>query len=247
MDPVAFTVFGWSVRWYGILLTLGILAGIIVVTRLARKRGLNEDNIWTMILWAIPVCVLCSRIYYVIFQWEHYAGKGLGEILAIWHGGLAIHGTIIGGILTVIICCRYYKMNFFEVTDCFAPGLILGQAIGRWGNFANGEAHGTVTDLPWAINVDGAMVHPTFLYESLWDLGIFILLMALFKKDKERGNLILIYLMLYSVGRFFIEGLRTDSLMIGPLRQAQVISIVLFAIGLLIYLYKKYRERKTNP
>lgn len=245
MNPVAFTVFGWPVRWYGICLTLGILAGVIVATRLAKKRNLNDDHIWTMILWAIPVCVLCSRAYYVIFQWDYYAANP-GEIIAIWHGGLAIHGSIIGGIITVFICCRYYKMNFLNVADCFAPALVLGQAIGRWGNFFNGEAHGTVTDLPWAINVDGAMVHPTFLYESLWDLAIFALLLFLFKKDKEKGNLIFIYLMLYSLGRFFIEALRTDSLMIGPLRQAQVISIALFAVGAICYLYRKYQTGKKK-
>lgn len=245
MNPVAFTVFGWPVRWYGICLTLGIIAGVIIATRLAKEREIDEDHIWTMILWAIPMSVIGSRIYYVIFQWPHYAGN-LGEIFAIWHGGLAIHGTIIAGALTVIICCKYYKLDFFKVADCFAPALILGQAIGRWGNFFNQEAHGTVTNLPWAINVHGEMVHPTFLYESLWDLGIFIILMILFKKRRQEGNLILIYLMLYSVGRFFIEGLRTDSLMIGPLRQAQVISIVLFVGALLIYLYRQRRAARKS-
>ncbi|MEG2638164.1 MAG: prolipoprotein diacylglyceryl transferase [Clostridiales bacterium] len=245
MNPIAFTIGGWPVRWYGILIATALLLGVFLATYLGKKRGLNEDNLWTMVLCAIPVAVIGSRIYYVIFEWSHYADN-LWEIFAIWHGGLAIHGTIIGGTLAVICCCLYYKMDFFEVGDCFAPALVLGQAIGRWGNYFNGEAHGYATDLPWAINVDGVMVHPTFLYESLWDLGIFILLMVLFKKNKQRGNLVLIYLMLYSVGRFFIEVLRTDSLMIGFLRQAQVFSITLFVVALAVYIYRNFYKAKKG-
>lgn len=245
MNPVAFSFFGWPVRWYGIFISVGILLGILIAIRVARKRGLDEDTMWNILLWAIPVSVLSARLYYVIFEWQNYVGN-FGEIFAVWHGGLAIHGAILGGILTVVLCCRHYKWDFFIVADCFAPGLILGQAIGRWGNFVNGEAHGYATNLPWAINVNGEMVHPTFLYESLWDIGIFILLVVLLKKDKEKGNLFLIYLMLYSVGRFFIEMLRTDSLMIGFLRQAQVISLVLFAAALVIYLWRKKKQPKAE-
>lgn len=237
MDPVAFTVFGWPVRWYGILIALGLFCGIFIVTHLAKKRGLNEDHVWSVLLVTIPCAVIGARLYYVIFQWEYY-GFDLGKIVAVWHGGLAIHGAILGGILAVFLTCRHYRMSFFTMADCIAPGLVLGQAIGRWGNFINGEAHGYATNVPWAIEVDGEMVHPTFLYESLWDLAIFFVTLYFFRKTKREGNVFLLYLMLYSLGRFVIEGFRTDSLMIGPLRQAQVISIVLFSIALALYLWR---------
>ncbi len=235
MNPVAFTIFGWPVRWYGILIALGLLIGIFIVTRLAKQRGLNEDHVWTVLLAAVPCAIIGARLYYVIFQWENY-GFDLGKIVAVWHGGLAIHGGILGGILAVFLVCRHYRMSFGSMADCFAPALSLGQAIGRWGNYINGEAHGYATDLPWAIEVNGEMVHPTFLYESLWDLAVFFVTLFLFKRAKRNGNIFLWYLMLYSVGRFIVESFRTDSLMVGPLRQAQVISIVLFVVALVIYL-----------
>ena len=245
MDPVAFTVFGWSVRWYGVFIALALLIGILIATRLAKKRGLNEDHVWTVLLVTVPCAIIGARLYYVIFQWEHYRFD-LGEIVAIWHGGLAIHGAILGGILAVFLVCRYYRMSFGSIADCFAPALALGQAIGRWGNFINGEAHGYATNLPWAIEVNGEMVHPTFLYESLWDLMVFFVTLFLFQRAKRNGNVFLWYLMLYSIGRFIVEGFRTDSLMIGPLRQAQGISIVLFVVALVIYLWGLWKQKGNS-
>ena len=246
MNSVAFTVGSWPIYWYGILISAAFIIGIFLVQSLAGKRGYDMDHLWTIFLILIPCAVFGARLYYVIFSWDMYgyADDPL-RILQTWKGGLAIHGGLLAGILVILIACRKYRMDFFGVLDCFAPAVALGQAIGRWGNYFNGEAYGSVTTLPWGIHVaaDQELHHPTFLYESLWDLLVFILLMVLFKKSKRSGNVVLIYLIAYSVGRFFIEGLRMDSLMIGPFRQAQVLSVCLIIIAGAILVY---RNRKMN-
>ncbi|HMM07426.1 MAG TPA: prolipoprotein diacylglyceryl transferase [Clostridiales bacterium] len=247
MNSVAFTIGSWPIHWYGILISAAFIIGVFLVQFLATKRGYDIDHLWTIFLLLIPCAVVGARLYYVIFSWDTgmYADDPL-LIFQTWRGGLAIHGGLLAGILVIFIGCRKYQMDFFGVLDCFAPAVVLGQAIGRWGNYLNGEAYGSVTTLPWGIHVaaDQELHHPTFLYESLWDLLVFILLMALFKKSKRNGNVVLVYLIAYSVGRFFIEGLRMDSLMIGPLRQAQVLSVVLIVIAGAILLY---RNRKASP
>jgi len=225
MDPIAFTIFGVSVAWYGILISLGILSGIAVATYRAKKEGLYNDVIMDLALVAVPVAIIGARLYYVIFSLDYYR-ENPGQILNIREGGLAIHGAIIGGVLVGYLFCRYKNIKFWTLADICAPSIILGQAIGRWGNFVNQEAHGGPTNLPWAIEVDGVMVHPTFLYESLWNFGAFCFLMYYSKKKKYNGNIFILYLILYSIARFFIEGLRTDSLMFGSFRVAQLISIV---------------------
>lgn len=238
MDPVAFTIGSWPVYWYGILISAALLIGVFLAQHLAKVRGYDIDKLWTVLLITIPCAVIGARLYYVIFSWDMYAGDFM-KIFQVWKGGLAVHGGILGGALAVILTCRHYKMDFWGVLDCIAPALALGQAIGRWGNFINGEAYGSVTTLPWGIHVpdDPYLHHPTFLYESIWDLGLFIALMVLFKKFKRTGNVTCVYFIVYSVGRFFIESLRTDSLMIGPLRQAQMISLglILGASAVLIW------------
>ncbi|ABR49040.1 prolipoprotein diacylglyceryl transferase [Alkaliphilus metalliredigens QYMF] len=224
MDPIAFTVFGIPVAWYGIIISLGIFLGIVVATIRAKREGLYDDVIIDLALVAVPVAVLMARLYYVLFSLDYYMANP-GSILRFRDGGLAIHGGIIGGVLIGYLFCRYKRIHFWQLADITAPSLILGQAIGRWGNYINQEAYGTPTDLPWAIQIDGVMVHPTFLYESLWNFIVFFGLLYYTKKRKYKGQIFLLYLILYSIGRFFIEGLRIDSLMIGPLRIAQVISI----------------------
>jgi len=239
MDPVAFEIFGIAVRWYGILISLGMLLGIIIAYFEAKRLGYNPDDIIDLALWAIPAALIGARLYYVIFQWEYYKGDIL-RILNTREGGLAIHGGIIGGVLAGYLFTRIKKMSFWKTADIVAPSIALGQAIGRWGNFINGEAHGGPTDLPWGIIVDGVKVHPTFLYESLWDFGLFIFLMLLRKKKKFQGEIFLLYGIIYSAGRFWIEGLRTDSLMFMGMRVAQLISILTIVVfGLLFYLNKK--------
>ncbi len=245
MNPVAFEVFGFKVMWYGILIALGVILGTAVGIREAKKRGYDEDTIINLMLVAVPAALVGARIYYVIFSWDIYRDDPISA-LNFREGGLAIHGGLIGAVLASLIYCKVKNLRFWKIADIMAPSIILGQAIGRWGNYANQEAHGGPTDLPWAITIDGVKVHPTFFYEFLWNIIVFAFLMKYrSKKIKFEGQIFLMYLMLYSVGRFFIEGLRTDSLMIGPLRTAQLISVLIILVSAAVY-YVKSRNSKEN-
>lgn len=247
MDRVAFTIFGIDVMWYGILMAIGMILGTLIALKEAKRVGIKEDNILDLAIIAIPVGLICARLYYVIFNWEYYASNP-SQVFNFRGGGMAIHGALIGGVLAGYLFSRYKKINFFKLADTVIIGMPLAQAIGRWGNFINKEAHGGPTNLPWGIMVDGVKVHPTFLYESIWDFGIFVFLWMFRKKKSYEGQIIVLYAILYSLGRFFIEGLRTDSLMIGPLRMAQVISLVGVIGGLIahIYLSKKIKTNRQN-
>lgn len=239
MDPVAFTIFGLEIRWYGILIASGVLIGTILAIREARRIGLNEELILDLLIWAVPICLIGSRVYYVIFNWDLYKDNPI-EALNIRHGGLAIHGTIIAGIIVAVIFTKIKKINFWTLADICAPSLILAQAIGRWGNFINQEAYGRPTDLPWGIVVNGVKVHPTFLYESIWNFLVFLFLIWYRKnKKKEEGEIFLLYLSLYSFARFFIEGLRIDSLMLGRFRVAQIVSIIGFFVPAIIFYMRR--------
>jgi prolipoprotein diacylglyceryl transferase len=240
MDPIAFEIFGMGIRWYGILISIGLVLGVVIAMRESIREGLDENMVLDFVIFAVPVAVLCARTYYVLFNLSYYDGD-IMKMINIRQGGLAIHGAVIGGVITAIVYTRYKKIKFWKLADICAPGLILGQAIGRWGNFINQEAYGRPTDLPWAIHINGVGVHPTFLYESLWNLMIFIFLMAIRKKKKFDGQMFAVYMMLYSFGRFFIEGLRTDSLMIGDFRVAQLLSLALIVVGTGIY-YSKSKK-----
>lgn len=247
MDRVAFTIFGIDVMWYGILMATGMILGTYLALKEAKRVGILEDDVLNLAIFAIPAGVLGARLYYVIFNWGFYS-QNPSQILNFRGGGMAIHGALIGGILAGLIYTRLKKINFFKMADIALIGMPLAQAIGRWGNYINGEAHGGTTNLPWGIMVDGVKVHPTFLYESIWDFGIFIFLWMFRKKKKYEGQVAVYYIILYSLGRFFIEGLRTDSLMIGPLRMAQVISLVGVIGGIIahIYLSKKNNNKKEE-
>ena len=246
MNPVAFTLFGLEVRWYGIFIATGALLAIFFAEKLIeRNPRVPKEAAVDVSIFALPLGILGARTYYVLFEWQYYSAH-LSEVLAIRNGGLAIHGGLIGGSLAIFIYCRTKKISFFELLDMLAPGVVLAQGIGRWGNFMNGEAHGGVTTVPWAINVGGQMVHPTFLYESMLDVGIFLFLyFYLSKKRRFSGELAGAYMILYGIGRFFIEGLRTDSLYIGPLRTAQVVSIIGIALGILL-LFVQSKSKKTG-
>lgn len=243
MDKVAFTIFGIDIMWYGVLMSLGMILGSLIAMKEAKRVDLKEDDILDLAIFAIPLGLLGARLYYVLFNLDYYL-ENPSQILNFRGGGMAIHGALITGFLTGYIFCKIRKLDFFKMADTVILGMPLAQSIGRWGNFINQEAHGGPTDLPWGIMVDGVKVHPTFLYESIWDLGIFIFLVMFRKNKKYDGQVLFYYISLYSLGRFFIEGLRTDSLMIGPLRMAQVISLVFILCAILghLYLSKKSKE-----
>ena len=242
MDPVAFTILGRDIRWYGILIAGAVLIGALLAMRESKRKGLNEELLIDFLLFAIPTAIVGARLYYVIFSWDYYSNNP-GQILNIMGGGLAIHGAIIAGVIVAIIFTKVKKISLWKLLDIVAPSLVLGQAIGRWGNYANQEAHGGPTDLPWGIMIDGVKVHPTFLYESIFNIMIFVFLMWYRKKSKIDGEIFLLYFSLYSLGRFFIEGLRTDSLMLGSVRVAQLISVLVIIICVII-LYN--RRKKVN-
>lgn len=255
LNPIAFNLGPFAVHWYGIFIASAVLIAVFLSVKEGRKRGIDPDNIYDMILWTLPVAIICARIYYVVFQWQYYS-QHLNEIIKIWDGGIAIYGALIGAAVVVYLYCRSKLISVWAMLDVIAPTVIMGQGIGRWGNFMNQEAFGNITSLDFLkslhlpsfiINqmyIQGFYRQPTFLYESLWDLLGFVLLMNLRHINKffKRGEVVLSYIIWYSFGRFFVEGMRTDSLMLfGGIRVSQMLSIVLFvgAIALIIYRRKK--------
>jgi len=253
MNPVAFYVFGLSIRWYGILIGTGMALAMILANYTCKYRGINYDSFTDIMLISLPIGIIGARLYYVAFDFSNYKNN-LISILDIRGGGLAIHGGIIFALISAFIISKHKKMSFLKMADAAAPPIIIAQAIGRWGNFFNSEAHGGpvsydfIKNFPYFIqqgmHIGGIYYHPTFLYESLWDFIVFIILIIILRKSKKVGIVFFTYIGLYSIGRFFIEGLRTDSLMFGSIRIAQLVSLcgVLIWIGFLIFI--KY---KTKP
>lgn len=244
-NPIAFSILGIDIRWYGILIGIGFILAIWLSYRRAPRYGINSDNILDLAVFIIPVSLVCARLYYVLFNWSYYSGDFMA-IINTRNGGLAIHGGIIGGIIVALILCYKKKISFLNLADLIFPTVALAQSIGRWGNFFNSEAHGGPTDLPWAIEVNGQMVHPTFLYESLWCLALFIFLSLLGSKRKFTGQIACLYGILYSTERILVEQLRTDSLMIGPFKQAQVLSLCVIIICLVAYWILINKENKKQ-
>ncbi|HGX1278659.1 TPA: prolipoprotein diacylglyceryl transferase [Staphylococcus aureus] len=255
IDPVAFNLGPLSVRWYGIIIAVGILLGYFVAQRALVKAGLHKDTLVDIIFYSALFGFIAARIYFVIFQWPYYA-ENPSEIIKIWHGGIAIHGGLIGGFIAGVIVCKVKNLNPFQIGDIVAPSIILAQGIGRWGNFMNHEAHGGPVSrafleqlhLPNFIienmYINGQYYHPTFLYESIWDVAGFIILVNI-RKHLKLGETFFLYLTWYSIGRFFIEGLRTDSLMLtSNIRVAQLVSILLILISISLIVYRKI---KYNP
>lgn len=244
IDRVAFSLFGIDIYWYAILIITGILIGAKFAQKEFVKRGFEEDFIYDLLFVILPLAIIGARAWYVIFEWDMYKNNPI-EILNFRAGGLAIHGGILFAIIGIYFYTKKRNIPLIDVLDVMVPSLAFGQAIGRWGNFVNGEAHGVETNLPWAIIVDGVKVHPTFLYESIGDFLIFLFLIKYRKKNPTKGIQTAIYFMAYGVLRFFVEGLRTDSLMIGSIRMAQLTSVIYLIIG--IYLFVKYKNLNFKP
>ena len=267
--PLVFQLGPIALRWYGLLIAVAVLSGLALATRLGRARGIEPSLIADLLPLLVLGAVIGARTYYVLLEWRQYSSDWLSA-LAVWHGGIAIHGALIGGTLTLILFCRWRRQRFWPLLDVLVPAVALGQAIGRWGNFFNSEAFGLPTDLPWKLTIPLAnrppeflaepTFHPTFLYESVWNLGVCALLLVLFR-SASRGRLTLpagalscIYLMAYSSGRIWIEGFRLDPLCLvgqppfctGGLRMAQLMSLLLIAVGG-VGLWWLYGRRQNLP
>ncbi len=244
LERTAFEFFGKPVYWYGIIIMLGMMAAFIHAYLRTKQEGIKGDDILDVGIWTVLVGVLGARLYYVLTTLDTGHYESFIDVIAIWQGGLAIYGGVIGGSLAIVAVTVIKKINTFKITDCIAPGVMLAQAMGRWGNFFNGEAFGyEVAEgsllYPFRMGLisdyTGPVMkyyHPTFLYESLWNITGFILITCLYKKKKFNGQVTLAYFAWYGFGRMFIEGLRTDSLYVGPFRISQVVGAVCFAGGL---------------
>ncbi|WP_425388425.1 prolipoprotein diacylglyceryl transferase [Domibacillus robiginosus] len=254
LNPIALDLGGFQVHWYGIIIGIGIALGFYLASKEGNRLGLPEDTFSDLLIWAIPIALISARAYYVLFEWPYYS-QHPEAIVQIWNGGIAIHGALIGSVITAIVFTRKRRLSFWKLADIAAPSIILGQAIGRWGNFINQEAHGGEVTRSFLENlhlpdfivnqmyIDGAYYHPTFLYESLWNLLGFALLLFMRRVNPKRGELFLSYVIWYSIGRFFIEGMRTDSLMLPGdfLRIAQVLSLSLIVIAVALLLYRRIK------
>lgn len=258
MNPILFDLGFIKIYWYSIMIFIALLIGGWLVLKEAKRFKIPEDFVTNLFFFAIPISILGARLYYVVFNWSYYSTH-LVEIFKIWEGGLAIHGGLLFGLLWIIFYTKKYKVNALKMLDMIVVGLIIGQAIGRWGNFFNGEAHGPVTTLEFlqglhlpefiikGMNIGGIYYQPTFLYESLWCLiGFIVLIIIRRNKYIKVGQLTGIYLIWYSIGRFLIESLRTDSLMLFGFKQAQIVSVLLIAIGIIIIVVKNRGSKFDN-
>lgn len=269
-DRIAFTLFGRDVYWYGVLMALGIIIGIFIASKEGKRKGLSEDNILDMSLVMIPSGVIGARLYYVIFEWASYAANPI-RILYLWEGGLAIYGAVIGGLTGVFVYSRIKKIRFLKLADCIAPGLVLAQAIGRWGNYFNQEAFGLPINngeliwFPFAVKIEGYHTFnglpcsnpyhmATFFYESMWCLVVFLILWSLRKKFKHDGDAILTYGALYGLERMIVEAFRGDSLYLiqpgelfaGGIRVSQLVSFVVVILVVAFFVIRSVREKKLG-
>lgn len=255
MNSIAFDLGFIEIYWYSIFMLLAILVGGLIAYREVKKQNISTDFFFNMMFWCVIFAIIGARLYYVLFNLDYYLKYPI-EIFEVWSGGLAIHGAVIAGALWIWYYTKKYKVRTLKILDIAAGSMLISQAIGRWGNFFNGEAHGPATTLEFlqklklpnfiinGMYIDGIYYHPTFLYEFIWNIIGFIIVLIL-KKNKYRktGQITGFYLMWYSFGRFFIEMLRTDSLMLGNIKVAMLISGILFVVGLLMFIFLRKGSR----
>jgi phosphatidylglycerol:prolipoprotein diacylglycerol transferase len=257
-SPVAIHI-GNGIYWYGIIICVGLILAVLFCAKKAKEFGLTEDNVYDMIIWEIPLCIIGSRIYYIVFYLDRFRNAdgslNWGEMVAIWDGGLAIYGTVIVSFIVLFVFCKVKKLSFGAFADLGVMGLLIGQAVGRWGNFMNREAFGAETTLPWRMRLwissaEYIEVHPTFLYESLWNLiGLALLVFLISKARTFDGENTCFYFMWYGLGRTWIEALRSDSLYLfglelfgQPIRVSQLLSVLLFVGAFITLLVNKRRH-----
>ncbi len=247
MNPIAFTIFGMEIRYYSLFILIGVLVAYFMIVREAKKFNISGDAIFNLFFWTIIIGIIGARLYYVVFNWEYF-GTHINEIWQIWQGGLAIHGGILFGLVTIAIFTKKNNMRLLRVLDIIVVPLILAQAIGRWGNFFNSEAYGVATTLNHlrdlhipefiieGMKINGIYYTPTFFYESLWCIIGFIIMIILRRtKYVKVGQISGFYLMWYGLGRFFIEALRTDSLILLGFKIAQIVSIIFIIVGVVLF------------
>ena len=268
--PKSFSIFGFQIALYGVIIGIGVLCGVLLAAHVAKKEKVDPDVIWDFAIYAIVFSIIGARAYYVVFQWDMYKDNLL-EILNLRNGGLAIYGGVIAAFITLWIYCKIKKQSFLQIADICVPGLVLGQAIGRWGNFTNREVFGEYSDslLAMCIPIDAVrggdisesiathiiegtnfiQVHPTFLYESLWNLALLLLMLCYRQHKKFEGEQWLLYLGGYGLGRAWIEGIRTDTLFIPhtTIAVSQVLAIVLFCFAVVADIVVRIRMKKVNP
>lgn len=241
---VAFKIFNIEIYWYAIIMVTAMIIAILMFKKRDGLYNIKFSDILDLLIYLIPISLISARLYYVLFNLNYYMAEPT-QILNTRNGGMAIYGGVIGGLITCFVFCKKRKINLLDLIDYIVPGLVLGQAIGRWGNFVNIEAYGTKTNLPWRMGIyelgKYIEVHPTFLYESLACLAIFIILILLKNKRKFKGEISLIYLILYSFERTLVEGLRTDSLMLGNIRISQALSVIIFVVCTARFVVKAHK------
>lgn len=246
VNEVALDLGSVQIAWYAVFISIGILlAYFYAIWRGKRSEGFSEDDVINLILFVIPISIIGARLLYVTTAEGFFNGRGWTDIFKIWEGGLAIYGAIIFGAITIIVYAKVTKLNVFKLLDCFAPAVMIGQIIGRWGNFMNGEAYGyssSVEKLPWRMVVDGQVTHPTFLYESIWNFIGFVILNIVYKKKKYDGQIFAYYAIWYGSGRALIELLRTDSLM-GDFKLMSWFGVASVIIGIVVILIRRNKGK----
>ena len=256
MDRVLLSIGPITIYWYSFLIFMSLIIGLIIMKIECKKKNIDFNFILDLVCYLVPIAIIGARIYYVIFKFDSFKNDFL-SIFYIWEGGLAIYGAIISSIIFIIYYCKKHKKDIFTILDLSTPSLILGQAIGRWGNFFNQEAYGGITSIELLKNlhipnfiidnmyIENAYRQPTFLYESIWCIIGFIILIIIRKYIKKKGIITSIYLIWYGIGRTMIESLRSDSLYIGTFKVSQIVSIIIICLGLFILLRKDKKNERV--